>query len=260
MCTCLHSDTQVPALGLTLTDSDSFDTMEAVLKLTVNFVGIKVSLDMSIKGAATRCNPLLSAVAFNSAARLAGRLRIGSLLDPFPVLLEISRGTWGDKTILQGRDAFFSAVSIGRNGAGWCGLSAGAVSVKLCNIFSGSLRADVTKVMTQVVEAASQVPLTDPLPLALPQAQQGTVAGRLGDCTSVAGSFPVWASSAAQNVSCAHEERGERAAGLALGFPDVVVEKLCSCKGGIGKCAPTSRDTEWDCQAGAQQLRLCLPS
>jgi len=236
--------------------------MEAVLKLTINFVGIKVSLDMSIKGAATRCNPLLSAVAFNSAARLAGRLRIGSLLDPFPVLLEISRGTWGEKTMLQGRDAFFSAVSIGRNGAGWCGLSAGAVSVKLCNIFSGSLRADVTHVIAQVVAAASQVPLTDALPLALPQAQQGTVAGRLGDCTSVAGSFPVWAASVAHNVSCvAHEERGgEPAAGLALGFPDVVVEKLCSCKGGIGKCAPTSRDTEWDCQAGAQQLRLCLPS
>ena len=252
----------MPPLGLTLTDSDGVDTMAAEFKFTIDFAGIKVSLDVSIKGASTRCNPLLSAVAFNSVARLAGRLRIGSLLDPFPVLLEISRGMWGDKTMLQGRDAAFSAVSIGRSGAGWCGLAAGAVSVTLCNIFSASIRADVTQVMAQVVAAASQAPLTAPFPLALPQAQQGAVAGRLGDCTSVAGSFPVWAASVAHNVSCvAHEERGgEPAAGLALGFPDVVVEKLCSCKRGIGKCAPTSRDTEWDCQAGAQQLRVCLPS
>ena len=262
LCTCMPCDTQVPPFGLTLTDSDGVDTMVAVFKFTIDFTGIKVSLDVSIKGASTRCNPLLSAVAFNSVALLAGRLRIGSLLDPFPVLLEISRGMWGDKTMLQGGDAAFSAVSIGRSVAGWCGLASGAVSVKLCNIFSASIRADVTQVMTQVVAAASQSPLTAPFPLALPQAQHGTVAGRLGDCTSVAGSFPVWAASAAQNVSCAaHEERGrEPAVGLALGFPDVVVENLCSCKRGIGKCDPTSRDFEWHCQSGVQQLRLCRPS
>ena len=108
----------------------------------------------------------------------------------------------------------------------------------------------------------SPSPITAPLPLAFALPESAS----LGSCTLVEGRFPAWATESAQNASCvAHalgtlQSTGTGLAGLSLAYPSVMVENLCSCKRGIGKCGGGERvgEGEWRCRAGGQQLRLCL--
>ena len=248
----------VPPVSLTLTDPDGVDTLEAVFELDINFWRIKVSLDANIKLAGTRCNPLLSAIAFSSAAHLSGRLQIGSVLDPFPVLLRISAGMWGAASVFEAGSARFTGAAVGHDGAGRCGISSGQVSSVLCNTYSSTVRANLVSLSGHVVAASRE---NSPIAAQVALLRDGDSSKPLGECARVGATFAggsgVWAASAAQNASCmSYAQSGDDA--LALGFPELTLTNLCTCKDGIGKCSTTDGDSEWKCNAAEQQLKLCL--
>jgi len=237
---------RVPPMSLSI-EQGGVETFAASFRLDINLQGIKANLDADIKAASVACNPLLSAIAFNTAARLAGSMRIGTVLASFPVLLDLPTGMWGGASMFEGQ-AVFSGASTGYSSEGWCGVTTGQALGQLCNVLSSSLRFDVSGVTARVVSSSSRAPLTQELILE-------HRASTLGGCTSLHARFPAWSSGRAENASCA-THRGEH---LDLSYASLTIRSPCYCGAGIGQCAATDPASAWKCEASGQHLRLCRP-
>jgi hypothetical protein len=165
---------------------------------------------------------------------------------------------WGAASVFEAGSARFTGAAVGHDGAGRCGISSGQVSSVLCNTYSSTVRANLVSLSGHVVAASRE---NSPIAAQVALLRDGDSSKPLGECARVGATFAggsgVWAASAAQNASCmSYAQSGDDA--LALGFPELTLTNLCTCKDGIGKCSTTDGDSEWKCNAAEQQLKLCL--
>ena len=226
---------KVPSLGLKLIDEDGAVRTDVNLKVEIEFSGITVDLKTTVKEAATRCNKLLSSVAFNAAAKLAGNVSVGTVLDAFPVILDMAPGLWVQQSSLDYASAAVAATHA-HDSSNWCGFTGIQVSgARLCNYQNRSLEATVSNVMAMLSDkAAANAPLTDRFVL-LTSGQKFDG----GECVALpaATSTSEYASTAAANASCAaHRKGGGGVQTLAIAYPEVMLGMICTCKAGVNKC------------------------
>ena len=229
---------KIPQLDLKLIDEDGAVGTHVSLTIKIDFSGVKVDLKTTVKNAATRCNKLLSAVAFNAAAKLAGNVSVGAVLHPFPVVLDMAPGLWVQQSFFKGASAV--AATHSHDSSNWCGFTGIQVSgARLCNYQNRSLEATVGSVKAMLSDkAAARNPLTDRFEL-LPS--DATLDGEECVALVTAQGTSQYASSVAVNTSCAaHRRSGGGAPALAIAYPEVMLGKMCTCKLGVDKCSGAS--------------------
>ena len=229
---------KIPQLDLKLMDEDGAVRTDVSLTIKIAFSGIKVDLKTTVKDSATRCNKLLSAVAFKAAAKLAGNVSVGTVLDPFPVVFDMAPGLWMQQAFFNGASAVAAAHA--HDSSNWCGFTGTQVSgARLCSYQNLSLEATVSSVNAVLSDKAARKPLTDRFALL---SSDATLDGDECVALATAPGTSQYASSVAVNTSCAaHSKSGGGASALlTVAHPEVVLGKMCTCKLGVDKCSGAS--------------------
>jgi len=219
-----------------------------------------VDLKTQIKDASTRCNGLLSAVAFNAAANLPGHVRVGNELDPFPIHLDMMPGLWTTRSIFDSSAATVSG-NPSQNAQQYCGLSGITVGdARLCNYQNRTLKAEVLSARVGVSnKAAGNKRMTTLFGLTQLSSTQFDGSGCVVLGTGVAAQS--YADSAAVNASCAAHSTSSQPSNLGVVSPEIVLRNIRWCKEGVGKCGSDAGDDKWggpvERNALPQRLKLC---
>jgi len=235
---------KIPKLRLELMDEDSVVRTDVGLAVDIAFSGVTVDLKTQIKEASTRCNALLSAVAFNAAAQLRGNVSIGDVIDPFPVRLDMAPGLWVTQSIFDASAATVSGTPT--QSAEYCGLSGIEVQdARVCNYQNRTVKAEIQTVRAGVSnKAAGNKRMTDLFALSPSRVQfDGSACVVLQTTGAVASN----AESAAANASCAaHRTSAQASANLGVVSPELVLSKIMWCKEGVNKCGSgVTRGIPW---------------
>jgi len=216
-----------------------------------------VTLKTKVKNTETKCNGLLSAIAFNRPARLPGNITLGTKLKPFPCEFNIKQDMWVKQSLLGSTQTVTGTFAQAPNS---CGFNPSTLTGELCNVQGTSLKCDLTSDLSaSVTVAASRAPVAPPFDFQLPGAQASVPLNNAG-CVQMTlkDGESAKTATAEQQAACVAQSALATTAGLGLDYASVVLTNLASCKDGVGKCTHTDGADKWD-DVVNRKVKLCLP-